>query len=110
MKIGTFCIQGHEGFLKKCFFQKPYRIILGPPKNVLHLVCSVLGISTAIKIALNVALYDCFGSPLAHLNGQFMGKVDHDNRTKQMMFLVGLSVKSVCQSYIRFLKPIGGNF
>ena len=43
-------------FLKKVFFQKPYRIILGPPKHVLHLVWSVLGISTAIKTALKVAL------------------------------------------------------
>ena len=36
------------------FFQKPYKIILGPPKHVLHLVCIVLGISTAIKTALKV--------------------------------------------------------
>ena len=30
---------------KKCFFilQKPYKIIIGPPKHVLHLVWSVLG-------------------------------------------------------------------
>ena len=41
--------KGHKGFFKKCFFQKPHRIILGPPKHVLHLVWSVLGISTAIK-------------------------------------------------------------
>ena len=69
MKIGILCIQGHEGgggggqsggkkdtkvFLKKVFFQKPYRIILGPPKHVLHLVWSVLGICTAIKTALKV--------------------------------------------------------
>ena len=40
---------------KTGFFQKPYRIILGPPKHVLHLVWSVLGISTAIKTALKVA-------------------------------------------------------
>ena len=32
----------------------------GPPKHVLHLVWSVLGISTATKTALNVALYDFF--------------------------------------------------
>ena len=30
------------------------RIILGPPKHVFHLVCIVLGISTAIKTALKV--------------------------------------------------------
>ena len=39
----------HERIFKKYFLQKPYRIILGPPKHVLHLVWSVLGISTAIK-------------------------------------------------------------
>ena len=55
--------------------QKPYRIILGPPKHVLHLVWGVLGISTAIKTALKVALYDFFDGLLAPLNGQFMEKV-----------------------------------
>ena len=54
----------------------------GPPKHVLHLVWSVLGISTAIKIALNVALYDCFDGPLSPLNGQFMEKVTIKKRTK----------------------------
>ena len=43
-------------FFKRFFLQKSHRIILGPPKHVLHLVCSVLGISTAIKTALKVAL------------------------------------------------------
>ena len=52
-----------------CFFeekkrrkkiQRACRIILGPPKNVLHLVCIVLDISTAIKTALKVAVYDFF--------------------------------------------------
>ena len=52
----------------------------GPPKHVLHLVWSVLGISTAIKTALKVALYDFFDGPLAHLNGQFMEKVNHYKR------------------------------
>ena len=76
-------------------FQKPYRIILGPPKHVLHLVWSVLGISTAIKTALKVALYDFFDGPLAPLNGQFMEKVNHYNRTKHKDFLMGPSVKFV---------------
>ena len=67
MKIGIFCVQGHEGFLKKCFFQKPYRIILGTPKHVLHLVWSVLGIYTAIITALKVAFYDFFDGPPAPL-------------------------------------------
>ena len=73
--------------LSGCFFlQKPYRIILGPPKHVLHLVWSVLGISTAIKTALKVALYDFFDGPPAPLNGQFMEKVNYYNRTKQIFF------------------------
>ena len=52
----------------------------GPPKHVLHLVWSVLGISTAIKTALKVALYEFFDGPLAPLNGQFMEKVNPYNR------------------------------
>ena len=77
------------------FFQKPYRIILGPPKHVLHLAWSVLGISTAIKTALKVALYDFFDGPLAPLNGQFMEKVNHYNRTKHKGFSLGPRVKFV---------------
>ena len=46
--------------------------------------CAVLGISTAIKTALKVALFDCFDSLLAPLNGQFMEKVNNYNRTKQI--------------------------
>ena len=64
----------------------------GTPKHVLHLVWSVLGISTAIKTALKVALYDFFDGPLAPLNGQIMEKVNHHNRTKHKDFL---SVKLV---------------
>ena len=60
----------------------------GPPKHVLHLVWSVLGISTAIKTALKVALYDFFDGPLAPLNGQFMEKVNHYNKTKHKDFLI----------------------
>ena len=80
MKISNFCVQGHEGggvragekrtrrfFKKVFFFQKPYRIILGPPKHVLHLVWSVLGIYTAIITALKVAFYDFFDGPPAPL-------------------------------------------
>ena len=87
MKISNFCVHGHEGrggggsergkkghkgFLKKCFFQKPYRIILGPPKQVLHLVWSVLCISTAIKTALKVA-------PTGSSKWSINGKVNHYN-------------------------------
>ena len=69
-------------FLKKCFSLKPYRIILGPPKHVLHSVWSALGISIAIKTALKVALYDFFDGPLAPSNGQFIEKVNHYNTDK----------------------------
>ena len=84
MKIGIFCVQGHEGvgvragekrtrrFFKKVFFQKPYRIILGPPKHVLHLVWSVLGIYTAIITALKVA-------PTGSSKWSINGKVKHYN-------------------------------
>ena len=64
----------------------------GPQKHVLHLVWSVFGISTAIKTALKVALYDFFDGPLAPLNGQFMEKVNHYNRTKHKDCLMGPSV------------------
>ena len=70
----------------------------GPPKHVLHLVWSVLGIYTAIKTASKVALYDFFDGPLAHLNGQFMEKVNHYNRTKHKDFLMGPSVIFFWQS------------
>ena len=73
-----------KGVFKKGFFQKSYRIILGPPKYVLYLVWSVLCISTAIKTALKVAL-----------NGKFLAKVDHYNRTTQINFEMGPSVKFV---------------
>ena len=42
-------------FWKKYFLQWACRIILGPPKHVLHLVWSVPDISTAIRTALKVA-------------------------------------------------------
>ena len=48
-----------------------------------------MGISTA----LNMALHDFFEGPLAPLNGQFMEKVNHYNRTKQIDFSMGPSVK-----------------
>ena len=72
-------------------FQNDFR----PPKHVLHLVWSVLGISTAIKTALKEALYDfCDGAP-APLNSQLMEKVNHYNWTKQIKFSMGPSVKFI---------------
>ena len=54
-----------------------------------------MGISTAIKTALKVALNDFVDGPLAPLNGQFMEKVNHYNLTKKTIFLMGPSVKFV---------------
>ena len=56
---------------------------------------SVLGISTAIKTALKVALYDFFEGPPAPLHSQLMKKVNHYNWTKQIDFSMGPSVKFV---------------
>ena len=53
----------HEGFLNKCSFKNHTE----PPKHVLHLVCIVLGIFTAIKTAWKVAFYDLFDGPPAPL-------------------------------------------
>ena len=40
---------------KKSMFQRVSRIIVGPPKHVLHLVWSAYFISTAVRTALKVA-------------------------------------------------------
>ena len=101
MKRSKFCGYRHKGRggvragekihkrnFNKCFFQKPYRIILGPPKHVLHLVWSVLGISTAIKTALKVA-------PTGSSKWSINGKVKHYNWTRKIDFSMGPSVKFV---------------
>ena len=56
MHLSVFALGKYSKKQFSCFFssKKTYRIILGPPKHVLHLVCIVLGISTAIKTALKV--------------------------------------------------------
>ena len=54
-----------------------------------------MGISTAIKTALKVALYDFFDGPPAPLNSQLMDKVNHYKWTKQIDFSMGPSVKLV---------------
>ena len=50
------------------------RTFSAPPKHVLHLVWSVLGISAAMRMALKVALYDDFDGRLAPLNGHGKSK------------------------------------
>ena len=42
-------------FFETSIFQRVSRIILGPPKHVLHLVWSAYFISTAVRTALKVA-------------------------------------------------------
>ena len=54
-----------------------------------------MGISTAIKTALKVALYDFYDGVPAPMNGQLMEKVNHYNWTKQINFSIGPSVKFV---------------
>ena len=49
-------------------------------QHVLHLVWGVLGITTAIKTAFKVALYDFFDGPLAPLNSQFIEKVNREKK------------------------------
>ena len=70
-------------FFEKYFFQRACRIILGPPKHVLHLVWSPFVIYIAIRTALKVALYDFLDGPPAPLNSQLMEKVNHYNCTKK---------------------------
>ena len=54
-----------------------------------------MGISTIIKTALKVALYDFFDGHPAPLNSQLMEKVNHYNKTKQIDLSMGPSVKLV---------------
>ena len=81
--------------MKKYFFQRACRIILGPPKHVLHLVWSAFVKYTANGTALKVALYDFLDGPPAPLNSQLMEKANHYNRTKQIDFSMGPRVKFV---------------
>ena len=66
-------------FFEKVFFQRACRIILGPPKHVLHLVWSVLGISTAIKTASFVAFDTKPSDPLIDHS---KGREDHQSSHK----------------------------
>ena len=102
----VFCKTGGRGvsegsektillFWKSIFFQRACRIILGPPKHVLHLVWSAFVKYTANRTALKVALYDFLDGPPAPLNSQLMEKVNHYNLTKKINFSMGPSVKFV---------------
>ena len=66
-----------------------------------------LGISTAIKTPLKVAFYDCFDGPLVPLTKRQEAKVDHYNRTEQMM---GPSVNIILLIIDKQLKKRGDYF
>ena len=61
-----------------------------------------MGISTAIKTALKVALYDFFDGPPAPLNSQLMDKVNHYNWTKQIDF----GWLNICMQWQKQLSPM----
>ena len=76
--------------MKKVFFQRACRIILGLPKHILHLVWSPFVKYRAIKTVLKVALYDFYDGVPAPLNSQLMEKVNHYNLTKKINFVIPL--------------------
>ena len=66
------------GFWKKHFFQRACRIILEPPKHVLHLVWSPFVIYTAIKTALKEAW-----------EARFLGKRRSESKNENLNFGMG---------------------
>ena len=91
-------------YFGKVFFQLARRIILGPPKHVLHLVWSFLNIYLALKTTLKVSL-------LALLCWLFWPTMTKNNKWNLFVFEVGPSVKFV--SAIKdaiFKKQMGVNF
>ena len=75
-------------FLKKYFFQRACRIILGPPKHVLHLVWSPFVIYTAIKTALKEAW-----------EARFLGKRRSESKNKKIKFWNGTKCK-ICFTHL----------
>ena len=69
-------------------FQLACRIILGPPKHVLHLVWSCLDTYLALKTTLKVSLY-------SYLNPANSGQIMTINTGNLFVFEVGPSVKFV---------------
>ena len=69
-------------------FQWAFRIILGPPKHVLHLVWSCLDTYLALKTTLKVSLY-------SYLNQANSGQIMTINTGNLFVFEVGPSVKFV---------------
>ena len=75
-------------YFGKVFFQLACRIILGPPKHVLHLVWSCLDTYLALKTTLKVSLY-------SYLNPSNSGQIMNINTGNLFVFEVGPSVKFV---------------
>ena len=75
----------HTAFLKKkkVLFQRACRIILGPPKHVLHLVWSQFVIFTATRTALKVAC-----------KAQSLGKRRSESKDKKIKFGMGPNAKN----------------
>ena len=97
-------LKSQTSILEKYFFQWACRIILGPPKHVLHLVWSCLDTYLALKTTLKVSLY-------SYLNPANSGQIMTINTGNLFVFEVGPSVKLV--SAIKdaiFNKKMGVNF
>ena len=75
-------------YFGKVFFQLACRIILGPPKHVLHLVWSCLDTYLALKTTLKVSLY-------SYLNPSNSGQIMTINTGNLFVFEVGPSEKFV---------------
>ena len=88
-------------FFEKQFFQRACRIILGPPKHVLHLVWSPFVIYTAIRTALKEAW-----------EARILGKRRSESKNKKIEFWNGTKCK-ICFTYLWSYfreKKMGANF
>ena len=87
-------------FFEKVFFQRACRIILVPPKHVLHLVWSPYVIYTAIRTALKVAC-----------KARILGKRRSISKNKKIKFWNGTKRK-ICFTHLwsYFRKKNRGNF
>ena len=81
-------VKNHTAFLKKVFFQRACRIILVPPKHVLHLVWSPYVIYTAIRTALKVAC-----------KARILGKRRSISKNKKIKFWNGTKRK-ICFTHL----------
>ena len=93
-------VKNHTASLKKYFLQRACRIILVPPKHVLHLVWSPYVIYTAIRTALKVAC-----------KARILGKRRSISKNKKIKFWNGTKRK-ICFTHLwsYFRKKNRGNF